>query len=274
MRHIHKMTEPSNNEFPGKFVALEYEKRIEPFTGSFVEDLMKPFVARTEGRSSTRLLDFGCGTGIVALEAAKQGYQVTATDLSPDMVERLQQRASEHITSFVADGQDMPKRLHSQFDYCVAHFSVIFFPSPVEGLRQIHSCLVPGGQVVLSAWGSPEETPAFQVVPDAFREIAPNESPQKSRITGSPQVLANLIQDAGFDNYIRIRGPVERVLHVASASAYFDRFYYSSPKIRAAMDSLPEDVFRQLKDRILELATERGGQPDGSIQLPARAYYA
>src|SRR6185503_6599057 len=42
-----------------------------------------------------RLLDLGCGTGIDAIELARRGYQVLATDWSPQMVERTRARAAE-----------------------------------------------------------------------------------------------------------------------------------------------------------------------------------
>src|SRR5436189_5872125 len=40
-----------------------------------------------------RLLDLGCGTGIDAIELARRGYSVLATDWSPQMVERTRDRA-------------------------------------------------------------------------------------------------------------------------------------------------------------------------------------
>jgi ubiquinone/menaquinone biosynthesis C-methylase UbiE len=42
-----------------------------------------------------RLLDLGCGTGLDAVHLALRGYQVTATDWSPSMVGRTQDRAVE-----------------------------------------------------------------------------------------------------------------------------------------------------------------------------------
>lgn len=44
--------------------------------------------------SDSRLLDLGCGTGIDALEFARRGYRVVATDWSPRMVARTQARVS------------------------------------------------------------------------------------------------------------------------------------------------------------------------------------
>ena len=44
--------------------------------------------------SGGRLLDLGCGTGIDAVEFATRGFQVVATDWSPQMVARTAARAA------------------------------------------------------------------------------------------------------------------------------------------------------------------------------------
>src|SRR3984885_9702019 len=44
--------------------------------------------------AGARLLDLGCGTGIDALEFAKRGFHVVATDWSPQMVERTRARVT------------------------------------------------------------------------------------------------------------------------------------------------------------------------------------
>jgi ubiquinone/menaquinone biosynthesis C-methylase UbiE len=276
------MSEPeTQQELRGNFVTSEYEQRIEPFTASFVDELIRPFVLQKNSENKDKkkkLLDVGCGTGAVSLmAAAADGFQVTATDVSKDMVDRLEERAAERhytIECLVADGQNLPTQFYSQFDYAVAHFSVIFFPSPLEGLRQIHKSLKSGcGQVVVSAWGNAQETPAFQVVPDAFAQVAPDAQLSKGRLAGSKDVMEELLVQAGFDE-IKIVGPVARTLHVASASAYFERFYRASSKVRDAIDGLDDErVAKQVRERILELAAQRGGQPDGSIQLEAMAYF-
>lgn len=263
----------------GSFVAAEYEARIEPFTGSFVDALLGPFLKDAIARQTSRLLDIGCGTGIVSLRARQEGFQVTATDMDESMIVRLQERALHQepqqyaMECLVADGQSLPQTLYNRFDYCTAHFSVIFFPSPLQGLEQIHSCLVPGGRVVLSAWGNAEETPAFQVFPDAFQQVAPHVDYSTARITGSPPLLTSLLQEAGFDE-ILIVGPVSRTLKMDSAQAYFDRFALSSPKVRERLENLPRDTAERIEQTVKKLATERGGCPDGSIELVSNAYFA
>lgn len=50
----------------------------------------------------SRLIDLGCGTGLDAVRMAARGHAVTATDWSPLMIERTQERAAaEHLSARV-----------------------------------------------------------------------------------------------------------------------------------------------------------------------------
>jgi len=55
-------------------------------------------VARHVHEAST-LLDFGCGTGLDALEYARRGYRVLAYDNSPGMLAKLEHRCQSEIAS-------------------------------------------------------------------------------------------------------------------------------------------------------------------------------
>jgi len=46
--------------------------------------------------TGVRLLDAGCGTGALALEAARRGAQVVAIDISPGLIDVARSRAGEH----------------------------------------------------------------------------------------------------------------------------------------------------------------------------------
>jgi SAM-dependent methyltransferase len=47
----------------------------------------------------SRLIDLGCGTGLDAVRMARLGHEVTATDWSPQMVRRTQDRAARELLS-------------------------------------------------------------------------------------------------------------------------------------------------------------------------------
>lgn len=82
--------------------------------------------------SGARILDAGCGTGMLTMEAAKRGADVLATDISPALVEeaelRFQQVSLKGNVEFKAG--DMSDPSLGEFDYIVAMDSLIHYPLP------------------------------------------------------------------------------------------------------------------------------------------------
>lgn len=76
-----------------------------------------------------RLLDAGCGTGALAVEAAGRGAEVIAVDLSPTLIQLAQERATGSIgpgsVEFLAG--DMLEAGLGTFDYVVAMDSLIHY---------------------------------------------------------------------------------------------------------------------------------------------------
>ena len=76
-----------------------------------------------------RVLDAGCGTGALAVEAARRGAHVVAIDLSPTLVELARQRTpsdlgSDHLKFRMSDMLDPAL---GRFDWVVAMDSVIHY---------------------------------------------------------------------------------------------------------------------------------------------------
>jgi SAM-dependent methyltransferase len=65
-------------------------------------------LARDAGLSGRRLLDVGCGTGKSFMPMLERGYEVTACDLSPAMVEHARAASGGGADVLVADMRDLP----------------------------------------------------------------------------------------------------------------------------------------------------------------------
>ena len=105
--------------------------------------------ARTPGLS---MLDAGCGTGILAISAAKLGYSVVdAFDFDPDAVEVARENAAvnrveKKVVPTVADAADYPGRAEGYDLVCanlLGHLLISFAPNIVRWVR-------PGGTLVLA----------------------------------------------------------------------------------------------------------------------------
>ncbi len=80
-----------------------------------------------------RVLDAGCGTGALAVEAAHRGAHVVAIDLSPQLVEVAVKRVAQHLETFECHGHidfrsgDFTDASLGEFDYVVAMDSLIHY---------------------------------------------------------------------------------------------------------------------------------------------------
>ncbi len=102
----------------------------------------------------TEAVDLGCGTGALAMELARSGAVVTAVDLSPAMVERLQQKALEAgltgITGVVAPVEHLELAPES-VDLVVSNYALHHLRDPDKSsvVRLAATWLRPGGRLVI-----------------------------------------------------------------------------------------------------------------------------
>lgn len=97
-----------------------------------------------------RVLEIGVGTG-KNFPYYHHGWQVTAIDLSPRMLEQAKRRAErEHVAVELRAGDAQALQFgDASFDTVVATFVFCSVPEPVQGLREVARVLIPGGQLLL-----------------------------------------------------------------------------------------------------------------------------
>ena len=87
-----------------------------------------------------RILDAGCGTGALAVEAARRGAQVVAIDLSPTLVNLARERIPHDVAHLVEfHSGDMLDPALGRFDHVVAMDSIIHYEigDAVHALAQL-----------------------------------------------------------------------------------------------------------------------------------------
>ncbi len=103
------------------------------------------------------LLEIGCGTGEEAIYLAQQGYRITATDVSPEMVAITRQKArlaglDDRLTAITLPAGRLHELEHqAQFDGAYASFGCLNCEPDLPGLASALADLVkPGGAFVCS----------------------------------------------------------------------------------------------------------------------------
>lgn len=106
-----------------------------------------------------RVADLGCGTGTLAVLLAGLGYEVTANDISHEMVARTRQKAkSAGVDVEVAVGDasepNLPER---SVDVVVVRHLAWTLPDPEAAINRWVDILRPGGRLVMieGHWATP-----------------------------------------------------------------------------------------------------------------------
>jgi SAM-dependent methyltransferase len=189
-----------------------------------------------------RVVDCGAGTGFLSLIAAGLGYQVTAIDLSAQMLDRL--RAAAARTGLCIETVEGPadRVPDGHFDAVMERHLVWTLPDPGSVLTVWRGAVGSGGRLVLvgGLWGSADPVERWRAqLREAFRRWQrrpPNhhgEYPAEVRamlpLAGGthPSVVAELVEAAGWHapRLERLRDvewamtlalpPVERLLGIA-----------------------------------------------------------
>jgi ubiquinone/menaquinone biosynthesis C-methylase UbiE len=119
-----------------------------------IETVAEEFMARQPLRRGARVLDVACGTGNLAIIAARQGCVVSGIDIAANLIEQARTRAAEaklNIDFKEADAEALPFD-DEQFDLVVSMFGVMFTPRPEVAAAELERVTKPGGQIALANW--------------------------------------------------------------------------------------------------------------------------
>jgi len=107
----------------------------------------------------SRVLDVGCGTGIVTAAAAARGARATGADVAEGMLAVARERHPE-LEFVVADAEALPFSAGA-FEAVVANLVVNHLPTPEQAVAEFARVLAPGGSVAVAVWDRPERAPLF-----------------------------------------------------------------------------------------------------------------
>ncbi len=126
-------------------------------TSAAVQAAWTAALAKLLPPAPSRVLDCGAGTGFLSLIAARLGHAVTALDLSPHMLARLQAAADDEeldITVVVGSATAPPTAAANGFDAVMERHLLWTLPDPESALRAWRAAAPTGRLVVVeSMWG-------------------------------------------------------------------------------------------------------------------------
>jgi SAM-dependent methyltransferase len=112
------------------------------------------FIARLELEPGDEVLDVACGTGNLALPAARAGATVTGVDIAPNLIAQAKARAAEEKQSILFDVGDAEALAYAdhEFDVAVSMFGAMFAARPERAAAELIRVVRPGGRIAMANW--------------------------------------------------------------------------------------------------------------------------
>ena len=120
----------------------------------YLESGAREFYERLDIAPGCQLLDVGCGSGQLALMAARDGLQATGVDIAGNLVERARERAqAEGLKARFqeADAESLPFE-DARFDVVVSLIGAMFAPRPDLVAKELLRVCTPGGTIAMANW--------------------------------------------------------------------------------------------------------------------------
>ena len=199
-----------------------------------------------------KLLDVACGSGQIAIPAARAGVNVTGVDISPNWIALARERAEAEgldVKFDEGDAEDLPYE-DGSFDVVATIVGAMFAPQPDRVATELLRVCRPGGRILMVNW-TPEG-----MVGHMFREIGKHAPPPQGV---APPVLwgdEKTVRDRFSDGLSSLRltrkdyplwtypfGPEELV-------QFFFDFYGPTEKAYGSLDETGKESLRKGLERV------------------------
>jgi len=222
------------------------------------------------------VLDIATGPGEPALTiAARVGPKgkVFGIDPAQEMVDAAR-RATDYLgfsnAKFDVAAADSLPFPADTFDAVVSRFGVMFFPSPVDGVREMLRVLKPGRKLALAVWHFADRNPFHsalsRVMDRHFDSPAPAPDAPDAFRFAAPGRLRDVLAKAGA------MAPSERLLQFTIEAALSVEDFWAlrsqlSDKLREKLAALSREQASEVKRQMLEAL--RGYSIEGKMSFPA-----
>ncbi len=197
-------------------------------TAQFVPTLGAQVLGLLDPRPGERILDLGCGDGVLSAKIAAAGAEVVAVDAAPDMVAAAQAKG---LDARVVAGQDLA--FEREFDAVFSNAALHWMRPPEAVLAGVRRALRAGGRFV-AEMGGHNNTAAILVAIAA--------------VLARRGVDAHQLSPWYFPSAAAYRQKLEEAGFAVSEIAIIPRPTVLDAGIEAWLDNFTEDLFAPLPE--------------------------
>lgn len=202
------------------------------------------FIARLSLKSGVRLLDVACGSGNLAIPAARAGAVVTGVDIATNLLEQARARAEAEgltIQFDEGDAENLPYP-DAAFDVVVSMFGAMFAPRPELVAAELVRVCRPGGRIAMANW-TPDSF-AGQMFKIGGKYVPPPNIPPPVK-WGDEGTVRERLRDGIADlQLVRRTFPHQFPFPPAEAVEFFRRYFGPTQRTFDALDPGGQTAFR------------------------------
>ena len=149
-----------------------------------------------------RVLDVGCGTGVLAREVLRRvgpDGRVVGLDLNEGML-AVATRTEPRIEWRQGDAASLPFD-DASFDVVVSQFALMYVPERTTSLSEMWRTLAPSGRLAIAAWAPLDHARGYQILVDIATRLCGGEAADVLAapfVLGDQAELAKLFVDSGI----------------------------------------------------------------------------
>lgn len=211
----------------------------------YLEGSAREFYDRLTLIPGCQLLDVACGSGQLALMAARDGIEVTGVDIAGPLVERARARAQAeglNVCFDEADAEALPFD-DASFDIVASLIGAMFAPHPHLVAQELLRVCVPGGTIAMANW-TPQGF-VGQMFKTASKFIAPSGMPSPV-LWGDEQTVHERLSHGLSDLSLTRRQYLFSYPFPPSEVVEFFRLYYGpTNRAFASLDAEGQAQLRQ-----------------------------
>lgn len=159
-----------NDRFNAEAAAWDANPDVHRASDGALQAIIEAFPSLSSSTNSTRVLEIGCGTGLLSLRLAPYVASILAIDAAQGMIDALTQKLArsenegirakiQPLCVMLEDPEDKrlppadasrPEGPREKYDLITSHLVLHHIADLAAVLRTMYGCLRPGGQVALT----------------------------------------------------------------------------------------------------------------------------